>query len=404
MPEIRVNLPREPYSIVIEPGALSQLGARVRAVAPHERCLLVMDHNVVEPHGEVAQQSLQRAGYQVAATTLTADEKHKTLAAAESLYRVMLEARLERRSPVIALGGGIVGDIAGYAAATYLRGVPLIHAPTTLLAMVDASIGGKTGVNFPLPGSNDLGKNLVGAFWQPKLVLADPEVLLTLRRRDFVCGLAECIKHALIADASLLAWLRDNAKDILTLIMPTWQELILRCAAIKAAVVAEDERENGRRALLNLGHTFAHALESASTEFKHGEAVALGLVAAGRVATSLNLLTTDQAQLITDVIHRCELPSTFVANNWSAERAEHFISRSGELPSPERARSVERLRGALENRPAIDQLMRAMTFDKKVADGRMRLVLPRGIGAAEVVDDVPLDLVRDAWSRIGAQP
>ncbi len=403
MPEITVNLPHDAHSIVIEPGGLWQLGERVRAVAPHVRCLLVMDVNVVQPHGEIARQSLEKAGCEVVTATLIAEEKHKTLAAVESLYRVMLDARLERKSPVIALGGGIVGDIAGYAAATYLRGVPLIQVPTTLLAMVDASIGGKTGVNFPLPGSNDLGKNLFGAFWQPKLVLADPKVLLTLRRRDFVCGLAECIKHAVIADSSLLAWMRDSAKGILALFVPTWEELISRSAAIKAVIVAEDERESGRRALLNLGHTFAHALESvASTDIKHGEAVALGETAASHVATSLRLLTADEALLMTDVIHRCELPSTLIANNWSVEKAERFVARSGEHASSERTRSVERLRAALQNRPAISQLMRAMTFDKKAADGRMRLVLPRGIGAADVVDDVPLDLVREAWLHIGA--
>jgi 3-dehydroquinate synthase len=326
-----------------------------------------MDHNVVEPHGQVAQQSLQQAGYQVAATTLTADEKHKTLAAAESLYRAMLEARLERRSPAIALGGGIVGDIAGYAAATYLRGVPLIHAPTTLLAMVDASIGGKTGVNFPLPGSNDLGKNLVGAFWQPKIVLADPNVLSTLATRELACGLAECVKHAVIADAQLLEWIAQHARKVLNREVKALSPLIERSAAIKAAAVAEDERETGRRALLNLGHTFAHAVESvAELDTRHGEAVALGLRAAAHVAMSTARQSQTDADRILHALEACGLPAR--------------------LAHPVRA----------------DRLMRAMAFDKKVAGGRVRLVLPRGIGAAEIVDDIPANLVGEAWQAIGA--
>jgi 3-dehydroquinate synthase len=235
--------------------------------------------------------------------------------------------------------------------------------------MVDAAIGGKTGMNFPLPESDDLGKNLIGAFWQPKLVLADPKVLLTLRRRDFVCGLAECIKHAAIADAALLQWLHDRAKDILALDIATWIELIARSAAIKASIVAEDEHEHGRRALLNLGHTFAHAIEAlAGNDVRHGEAVALGLRAAAHVAISTRRMSADDAEHLNRTLAVCALPE--------------------QLPVD----------------VSIDNLMRAMTFDKKIADGRMRLVLPRGIGAAEVVDDVPVDLVRHAWSRIGARP
>jgi len=372
MPEITVNLPNEPYSIVIETGVLSQLGERVSPLAPHARCLLAMDSHVVQPHGEIARQSLEKAGYEVVPATLIAEERHKTLAAAESLYRVMLHARLERRSPVIALGGGIVGDIAGYAAATFLRGVPLIHVPTTLLAMVDASIGGKTGVNFPLHSlgeANDdgLGKNLVGAFCQPRIVIADPLTLQTLERRDLVCGLAECIKHAVVADAALMEWIDRHADDVLHLNMDRLTELITRSASIKAKIVAEDERERGQRAMLNLGHTFAHAMESIrEMDVRHGEAVAIGIHAAAHIAVeSRRMLAAEQASLLA-AIARCGLPAR------------------------------------LPHAALIDRLMYAMTFDKKVADGKMRLVLPRGIGAADVVDDVPLELVRQAWLHIGA--
>ena len=369
MTEISVNLPppAESYSIVIEQGLLARVGQRVGAVTPHARCLLAMDANVVEPHGAVVLKSLRDAGYEVATAALTADEKHKTLDAVESLYRVMLDARLERRSPVIALGGGIVGDVAGYAAATYLRGVPLVHVPTTLLAMVDASIGGKTGVNFLLPKSDDLGKNLIGAFWQPKVVLVDPSTLRTLNARDLRCGLAECIKHAVIADASLLTWIAQRATELKSSSSPAHAELIARSASMKAAIVAEDERENGRRALLNLGHTFAHAIESiAALNVRHGEAVAIGLNAAAQVAREMARISDDEKNAIISTLIRCDLTLT------------------------------------LPDRASIVHLMRAMTFDKKSMNGRMRLVLPRGVGSADVVDDVPEALVRDAWRVVGA--
>lgn len=370
MPEIRVNLLPEPYSIVIEVGVLSRVGEHVRRVVPappSARCLLAMDANVAHLHGEIARQSLEAAGFEVVAVTLIADEKHKTLAFVDSLYRAMLAAKLERRSPVIALGGGIVGDIAGYAAATFLRGVPLIQAPTTLLAMVDASIGGKTGVNFPLPGSDDLGKNLIGAFWQPRIVLADPSTLKTLSARDFRCGLAECIKHAVIGDCAMLTWLQEQADAILTLREDAILELIERCAAIKAEVVAEDERESGRRMLLNLGHTFAHAIESiAELDVRHGEAVATGLVAALHVATSLGRMSADDGEPLFETLVRLDLPLL------TAEGVE------------------------------VDRLMHAMRYDKKVSAGGLRLVLPCAGGGAEVVDDVPEEVVRGAWRAVGA--
>lgn len=370
MAEIRVNLPHHEhsYSIVIEPGLLAHAGERVKALAPHARCLLAIDSNIVDTHGAVALKSLRAAGYEVATAIILADEKQKTLAPVETLYRAMLGAKLERKSPVIALGGGITGDIAGFAAATYLRGVPLIHVPTSLLAMVDASIGGKTGVNFPLPGSNDLGKNLIGAFWQPRAVLIDPNVLATLPDREMRCGLAECIKHAMIADESHLFWLRDNAEQLLNRDPAALAELIQVSASIKAAIVSEDEREEGRRALLNLGHTFAHAIETQGDALphKHGEAVAIGLVAAGEVALKLNRLSEDEQDTVIQTITACGLPLT------------------------------------LGDHASIQKLMRAMQFDKKVADGRMRLILPRGIGHAEIVEDVPDSIVRAAWSLRGA--
>jgi 3-dehydroquinate synthase len=274
-----------------------------------------------------------------------------------------------------------------------LRGVPLVHVPTTLLAMVDAAIGGKTGVNFPLPASSDLGKNLIGALWQPKTVLCDPKALATLPPREFACGLAECVKHAIIADAPLLHWLHRNAREIVTpaVALSKAEELIARCAAIKAAIVAEDEREHGRRALLNLGHTFGHALESISAlGLRHGEAVALGLIAAVDVSRSTQRLSSEAASLIRETLERCSLPITLATGGLPDRTAvpDHW-SRAAWL-APE---SV-----------TIDRLMSAMAFDKKVAGGRLRLVLPCEIGRVLLVDSVPEPVIRQAWRALGALP
>jgi 3-dehydroquinate synthase len=275
-------------------------------------------------------------------------------------------AGLERGSPVVALGGGIVGDTAGFAAATFMRGVPLVQVPTTLLAMVDAAIGGKTGVNYGLPGDG-LGKNMIGAFWQPRAVVVDPLVLETLDPRDFRCGLAECIKHALIADASLLGFLAERAAAIRRLDTDALVTLIERCARIKVEIVQQDERETGRRALLNLGHTFAHALEARKhTDLRHGEAVAIGLVAAARCAVRTGRLSAADEQRIGSVLEAFDLPLR--------------------MPTP----------------IGVSELVATMRYDKKVAAGRLRLVLPAGLGAAEITDDVPADAVSAAWAHVGA--
>jgi 3-dehydroquinate synthase len=366
MPIVSVNLPANPYAVRIEPGLLRDLGRQTREVAPHERALLAVDERIGATHGAVAADSLAAAGFSVTRHPLTSDEKHKTLDVVRGMYAAMLSAKLERRSPVIALGGGVIGDVAGFAAATYLRGVPLIHAPTSLLSMVDASIGGKTGVNLPLP-SGGVGKNLAGAFWQPRAVLADPEVLRTLPPRELRCGLAECVKHALIADPALLEFLESRSQATLALDMSALTALITASAQVKAAIVAEDERETGRRALLNLGHTFAHAVEPiAALDLHHGEAVAIGLCAAMHVSQARGWITNDEAA-----------------------RVERLLIALG-LPTK------------LARRVDIDQLMDAMSYDKKVVGGTLRLVLPRGLGAVEIVNDVPREAVVEAWRSVTA--
>lgn len=366
MPIIDVNLPSQPYVVAIEPGLLGALGERVRAVAPHDRALLVVDRRIAETHGHIAAESLRSAGYDVAVRELDADEKQKSLAVVRSLYDAMLRVPLERSSPVIALGGGLVGDVAGFAAATYLRGVPLVHVPTTLLAMVDAAIGGKTAVNIELPDGS-LGKNMIGAFWQPRAVISDPAVLRTLDERDFRCGMAESIKHGLISSESLLRWLEDNRDGIMQQNHSVLTDLIHRSAGVKVSIVIEDEREADRRAVLNLGHTFAHAIEPiAKLDLRHGEAVSLGLCAAAHVSRQRGMI--DDRQL---------------------GRIEAIVAAFG-LPA--------RLAQPID----VSRLIAAMQYDKKVADGRVRLILPRGLGAAEIVNDVPQAAIDAAWRHVGA--
>jgi 3-dehydroquinate synthase len=367
MPIVRVNIPNSPHDFIIEPGGLDSLGQRVRAVAPHGRALLAVDQKIADTHGRTAMRSLGEAGYDVAEFRLRAEEPLKSLDSARAMYGAMLSARLDRQSPLIAMGGGIVGDTAGFAAATFMRGVPLIQIPTTLLAMVDASIGGKTGVNFELPGGH-LGKNLIGVFQQPRLILADSRTLLTLNPRDFACGLAECIKHGLIADPGLVDFIVGNRDSILNRDVRVVSQLIERSARIKISIVERDERESGERALLNLGHTFAHAIESfPELQLQHGEAVAIGLLAACRCSHVMGLFAEAEADAVSSVIRICNLP--------------------------------DRLPGSIDT----GVLMEAMRFDKKSLHGRLRLVLPVARGRCEVVENVPDDVIAAAWREVGAR-
>ncbi len=369
MPTLPVNLPHHEYSIHLKPGILPRVGEIVRDLTAHPGAFLITDDNITESHGAVVSKSLNNAQFSLSQAQLTADEALKTLSTVSDLYGQMLEARLDRNCPVIALGGGLVGDVAGFAAATFLRGLPLIQIPTTLLAMVDASVGGKTGVNFPLPqdesGYSELGKNLVGSFWQPRAVIMDPEVLRTLSPRDFRCGLAECVKHAIIADRDLLKFLTDNSRVILDCDAECLTTLIERSVSIKINLVQQDEREAGIRALLNLGHTFAHAIEPIKQlDLRHGEAVAIGLCAAAACALNVGSLTQDEAIEIHNALKLLELPT--------------------KLPQP------------------VDhgQLLLAMGFDKKVSDGQLRIILPDGLGAARIVNDLSLEEIKSGWAAV----
>lgn len=356
-----VVFPDHRYDVAIEPGALDRLGEQVRAVAPASSAALYVDPALRDGLASRARASLEAAGYAVLEHVLPGGEASKNLDTVRGLYDGLLTRRFERGAPLIALGGGVTGDMIGFVAATYLRGVPFVQCPTTLLAMVDSSVGGKVGVNVPQ------GKNLIGAFHQPVAVVADPLALRTLPARELRCGLAECIKHALIRDPALFAWTRASLPALLALDADALAELVARNVAIKAAVVMEDEKETGVRAHLNFGHTFAHAIEASVGygTILHGEAVGLGMLAATTLAVSAGLCAPEL---------RGEL--------------ESLVAAAG-LP----------VRTAL---PDDERLLAAMALDKKVARARIRFVLPVRLGAVELRDDLTPDLIRAAWASIRA--
>ncbi len=360
MATVTLQLPHHQYEIRIEPGALQSLGAWLREVAPHDRAAFFADANVFRTHAPAAVESLKAAGYHGHAHAVPPGENHKNLQQVASLYEVLLDARLERKSPVIALGGGVVGDTVGFVAASYLRGVPFIQCPTTLLAMVDSSVGGKTGVNLPR------GKNLVGAFWQPQLVVIDTDTLKTLPPREIRCGLAECVKHGVIRDADLFEWIETNLDKILALDSDTLVQLVRWNVRIKADVVMADEKETGERAHLNFGHTFGHAIEATSGygHHAHGEAVSLGMVAAMTLAADTGRIEPALLDRLVALLNRIGLPT-----------------HAGDLAP-------------------VHDLMEAMKLDKKVAADQIRLILPDELGAVSIVKDTPSAAVVKAWEAI----
>ena len=351
---VPVDVLNSPYNVTVEPGVIQRAGTMLRELLKARRCAIVTDSTVEPLHLPALITSLAGEGLDAIAAVIPAGEQHKNLQTASLVYDQFLTAHIERSTPVIALGGGVVGDLAGFVAATVLRGVPFVQVPTTLLAMVDASVGGKTGID------HSVGKNLIGAFHQPRAVLIDPNVLTTLPPRELRSGLAECIKHDVIRDADHFARLPEMIGAALRIDVNALGELVAHNVAIKAKVVAADPFESGERAHLNFGHTFGHAIETVSNfSYAHGECVALGMVAASRLASKLGMLDDADVKRIGATIASAELPT-------------------GGL--------------TLET----DKVVEAMMFDKKVKAGKVRFVLPDRIGHVVVRDDVPAEMVRDA--------
>ena len=366
MPTIQVSLTDRSYAIEIGRGLLTDSAARVATWTGRESsgtALLVSDENVVETYGSVVAASLQEAGWRVDVATLVAGEQSKSLEVTSDLYDRLVELPADRGSVVVAVGGGVVGDVAGFAAATFARGIALVQVPTTLLAQVDSSVGGKVAVNHPRA------KNLVGAFHQPAGVLIDTDTLDSLPDRDYRAGLAEVVKYGVILDAEFFGYLESHVEDLLGRDAEVLGQVIGRCCRLKADVVEADERETtGLRAVLNYGHTFGHAHEvlAGYGELLHGEAVAIGMIQASRLAERLGRIDAEVTGRQVELLERLGLP----------------------VAPPETADT--------------DAVLERMQLDKKTQDGQLRFVLPTRLGHVELVSPVDPDQVRSVLDPPGA--
>lgn len=357
---VPVGLGDRAYDILIGPGLIDQAGERIARLMPGVRAAIVLDDTVAALHLARLQAALTSAGIDSVPVEVPAGEPSKSFAVLQDVVDRILAARLERGDVVIAFGGGVIGDLAGFAAGIVRRGMKFVQMPTTLLAMVDSSVGGKTGINARH------GKNLIGLFNQPQLVIADTDLLATLSPREFRAGYAEVVKYGLIGDRPFFDWLDAHHADLFARSAALTQAIAVSCRA-KAKVVEEDEHETGVRALLNLGHTFGHALEKAvgynTDRLVHGEGVAIGMTLAHQFSVHMNLLSPDDATRVERHLATCGLPT-----------------RLDQIP------------GGVGG---VDGLMAAIGQDKKVKRGRLTFILTRGIGEAFIAGDVPADVVRD---------
>ena len=356
---VKVELGERAYEIIIGPNLIEEAGERIAKLAPGAACAIVTDEMVAGIHLAALEDSLKIAGIRTAHVIVPAGESSKSYPMFERVCEAIIAAKMERGDLVVALGGGVVGDLAGFAAAVVRRGMRFVQIPTSLLAQVDSSVGGKTGIN------SVYGKNLVGAFHQPGLVLADTDVLDTLSLREFRAGYAEVVKYGLISDAAFFAWLEANHRGVFSGGVERIEAIRTSCAA-KAAVVARDEREEGDRALLNLGHTFAHAFERIvgydGSRLVHGEAVSIGLVCAFRFSVRLGLCRGQDAERVAHHLHSVGLPTHMSQiPGWNA---------------------------------TAEMILEAMAQDKKVKRGKLTFILARAIGESFIAPDVAVDDVR----------
>ncbi len=355
---VNVALGERSYDIIIGRGQLSLLGQKIAALRPGAKAAIVTDENVARHHLAATEAALAAAGIGTTSVTVPPDESSKSFPMLERVCEALISARIERMDLVVALGGGVIGDLAGFAAAVVRRGLDYVQVPTTLLAQVDSSVGGKTAIDCRH------GKNLIGAFHQPVLVVADTALLDTLSERQFRAGYAEVAKYGLIADAAFFAWLEANWRDVFAG-GPAREHAIAVSCRMKAAIVGRDERETGERALLNLGHTFGHAFEAAAgfcDRLLHGEAISLGMVLAFAFSAKRGLLPAAEAERVARHLAAVGLPV-------------HVSSVAGGMPG-------------------VDRLMELIAQDKKVRRGRLTFILARGIGASFIANDVDAAEVR----------
>jgi 3-dehydroquinate synthase len=351
---VRVHLGSRSYDIQIGSGLLDGLGQQCSRLGLGTRCAVITDRHVAPRYGNQVCKALEQAGFQPFLITVPAGETAKSLKTVQACYDKLAANRLERKSFIVALGGGVVGDLAGFVAATYLRGIPFVQVPTTLLGQVDSSVGGKVGVNLKA------GKNLVGAFYQPRLVLCDLVTLKSLPKRELRAGMAEVIKYGIIYDARLFDDLERKMKQLLAGDAKMLEPIIARCGEIKAEVAGQDETETGLRAILNFGHTIGHALEAISHygKYLHGEAISIGQVAAARLSGMvLGLAESD------------------------VERIKNLFETAG-LPTELKLTTAQR-----------KKLLEAMQLDKKVAAGEIKFVLAKEIGKVSFGQKVPKELL-----------
>jgi 3-dehydroquinate synthase len=351
MEKLTVDLGSRSYPISIGEDLLAHSDLFATAITGKK--VMIVTNDIVAPlYLEACKNSLQ--AFSIDEVILPDGEKYKTLATFETILSALLENKHARDTTIIALGGGVIGDMAGFAAACYQRGVPFIQVPTTVLSQVDSSVGGKTAVNHPL------GKNMIGAFYQPQSVIIDINCLKTLPQREFSAGMAEVIKYGIIYDAAFFDWLETNINEIKALQPAAITYMIKRCCEIKAEIVAQDEKEKGLRALLNLGHTFGHAIEAEQGygNWLHGEAVAAGMVLAAETSFIIGLLESEEVEKIIAMIEAFNLPIHAPEEMQYQHFAEH------------------------------------MQLDKKVLDGQLRLILPTSIGSSEIYSDVSEAVLR----------
>lgn len=358
MRKVHVALGAASYDIFLGDGIWPVIAAFVGQRGFSAKALIISDTNVGKLYGNLLQAQLREAGLESEIYLVPAGEASKSLAVAEDIFTRAIELGLDRRSPIFALGGGVVGDLAGFVAATYMRGVPFVQLPTSLLAQVDSSVGGKVAVN------HRLGKNLIGAFYQPEAVFADFAAFATLPAREIRTGLGEIIKYGIIADAALFNWLEENAADVLRLSPAAALHMVARSCEIKAAVVSQDEKEGGLRRILNFGHTIAHAIEKETgySRYNHGEAVAIGSLGAAYISRSLGMIDETIVSRVRELTERLDLP--LVAEGCT-----------------------------------VDALYAAIFHDKKTVGGRVNWVLMEDIGKVALRSDVPENIVREAMAR-----
>jgi 3-dehydroquinate synthase len=344
MREIRVELGERSYRIAIESGILADIGKSLQKFGFTSKASLVSNPTVFGLYGACVTESIKAEGFEVSVIIVPDGEEYKNLSSVEKIYGAMLTSALDRKSVLIALGGGVIGDMAGFAASTYMRGIDFVQVPTTLLAQVDSSVGGKTGVNHPM------GKNMIGTFWQPRLVWIDIDTLKSLPRRELLSGLAEVIKYGVIWDEGFFRLLEENRDKVLSLDKDILSRVVQLSCEIKAKVVSEDERESGLRAILNYGHTLGHAIETATgyKRYLHGEAVAIGMYAEARLSRELGLLDAGQLARIKALIEAFDLPAA--------------------IPEEVDPRS----------------LLSSMKLDKKTVEGDITFILPEEIGKVRI--------------------